>query len=466
MIYEGKRATIVGLGREGTALARFLVRQGARVTVTDIKEESELKEALEDLVGLPIRYLLGGHPEETLEADVVFVSPGVPREIPVLAEARRRGIELSSETRLFFSLCPAPIVGITGSSGKTTTTSLVGEILEAHGRRTYVGGNIGSPLLGIVEQIEPEDCVVMELSSFQLEALDQSPHIAAVLNLSPNHLDRHQTMDDYVGAKTRILKYQRDTDWAVLNADQKATRRLAELCQGQVAFFSDSQPVEQGAYLQGDEITVRWHGQQHPVCPVSEIKLLGSHNLDNVLAACAVAAAAGASAPTMGTVVTSFRGVEHRLELVGEILGVSYFDDSIATSPDRTIAALRSFAQPIILLAGGREKHLPLEALAGVIAEKVKALVLFGEAAPLLEQAVRHAGADAPGRALPIHLCSDLREAVHSAARVAEHGDVVLLSPACTSYDMYRDFAQRGDHFKSMVREMMLGPEQLAEVER
>jgi UDP-N-acetylmuramoylalanine--D-glutamate ligase len=466
MIYEGRRATIVGLGREGTALARFLARQGAKVTVTDIKEESELKEAMGDLAGLPIHYLLGGHPAEALEADVVFVSPGVPRESPILAAARRRGIELSSETRLFFILCRAPIIGITGSSGKTTTTSLVGEIMRAYGRRTYVGGNIGSPLIDIVDQIGPEDCVVMELSSFQLEDLDQSPHIAAVLNLSPNHLDRHQSMDEYIAAKTSILRYQRDVDCAVLNADQEATRRLADLCKGQVAFFSRSQPVERGACLQGDEITVRWHGQQNTVCRIAEIQLLGSHNLDNVLAACAIAAAAGASAQAMGTAVTSFRGVEHRLELVGEIQGIRYFDDSIATSPDRTIAALRSFSQPVILLAGGREKHLPVEALARAITEKVKALVLFGEAAPLLEQAVRRARADELGRELPVYLSSDLREAVHSAARMAEKGDVVLLSPACTSFDMYRDFAQRGDHFKSLVNEMMRSPEQLAGAER
>ncbi|MDH4208894.1 MAG: UDP-N-acetylmuramoyl-L-alanine--D-glutamate ligase, partial [Anaerolineae bacterium] len=370
------------------------------------------------------------------------------------------------ETRLFFALCPAPIIGITGSSGKTTTTSLVGEIMLAHGHRTYVGGNIGSPLLGIVEQIEPEDCVVMELSSFQLEALDQSPHVAAVLNVSPNHLDRHQTMDEYVAAKTNILKYQTDVDWAILNADQEATRSLAELCKGQVAFFGHSQPVEQGAYLQGDEIMVRWQDQRHPVCQVSEIQLLGPHNLDNVLAACAIAAAAGATAQTMGAAVTTFRGVEHRLELVGEINGASYFDDSIATSPDRTIAALGCFAQPVILLAGGREKHLPLEALARIIAERVKALVLFGEAAPVLEEAVRHASSDTPGRELPIYLSSDLREAVHRAARMAEHGDVVLLSPAFTSFDMYSDFAQRGEHFKSLVREMMLSLEHLAGDER
>ncbi len=460
MIYKGKRATILGLGREGIALARFLVRQGAKVTITDIKQESQLQEAMGDLAKLPVHYILGGHPQEVLDTDVVFVSPGVPRQIPILEAARRRGIELNSETRLFFALCPAPIIGITGSSGKTTTTSLVGEIMKAHGHRTHVGGNIGSPLIDLVDQISPQDTVVMELSSFQLEALDQSPHVAAVLNVSPNHLDRHQSMEDYVAAKTNIIRYQREEDYAVLNADQDTTRRLAELCAGQVVFFSRSQPVERGAFLQGDEVTVRWQGQPHLVCSVSEIQLLGAHNLDNVLAACSVATAAGASVEAIRTAVTSFRGVEHRLQVVGEVDGVRYFDDSIATSPDRTIAALNSFAEPIILLAGGREKRLPLETLAAVVIERVRALILFGEAAPLLEQAVLGAQPQGPPRELTIYRVADLGEAVRTAARVAEKGEIVLLSPACTSFDMYRDFAQRGDHFKSLVTELTGSREQ------
>ena len=215
MVYEGQKVTIVGLGREGTALARFLVGQGAKVTVTDTKNEHQLKEAVGQLSNLPVRYRLGGHPEDVLHADVMFVSPGVPRQIPILAEARKRGVALSSETALFFSLCKAPIIGITGSSGKTTTTSLVGEIIREEGHRTFVGGNIGSPLIECVEQIEPLDKVVMELSSFQLEAMDESPHIAAVLNLSPNHLDRHPSMDDYVAAKKNIVRFQTPSDFAV-----------------------------------------------------------------------------------------------------------------------------------------------------------------------------------------------------------------------------------------------------------
>lgn len=442
----------MGLGREGAALAKFLVQHGARVTVTDIKQEAALQDRIDELAGLPIKYLLGGHPEEVLDTDVIFVSPGVSREIPILEKARQRGIPLSSETKLFFSLCQAPIIGITGSSGKTTTTSLVGEIMQAQGYRTFVGGNIGSPLTILVEEIEPSDKVVMELSSFQLDALDQSPHIAAILNLSPNHLDRHPSMEDYVAAKTNIVRFQGKSDYAVLNADQRLVRELAKDCPGRVLFFSLEQELDQGAFLSQEIVTVRWGGQDLRVCDVSQIQLLGSHNLENVLAACALAVVGGAQVEAITSAVTSFQGVEHRLELVAEWDGVRYYDDSIATSPDRTIAALNSFAEPIILLAGGREKHLPLEKLASLIVSKVKSVILFGEAAPLLAQAVTSAQCEEPDREVSLYRSSDLAQAVRIAAQISEAGDIVLLSPVCTSFDMYQDFAERGEHFKALVR--------------
>jgi UDP-N-acetylmuramoylalanine--D-glutamate ligase len=457
--YQGERASIIGLGREGVALAKYLAGHGANVAVTDIKDATQLQSALDELAGLSIRFLLGGHPREALDTDVVFVSPGVPREIPLLREAQERGIELSSETKLFFSLCPAPIIGVTGSSGKTTTTALVGAIMKAQGRRTFVGGNIGSPLISLVDQLQEDDSVVMELSSFQLAGLDRSPHIGALLNLSPNHLDRHESMDDYVAAKTNIIRYQGRGDYAVLNADQTLAAGLARLCQGQVAFFSHERPVDAGAFLAGESIVVRWEGETRTVCDVAEIKLLGPHNVDNVLAACAISAAAGAVVGAMRTAVTTFLGVEHRLELVAQIGGVRYYDDSIATSPQRTIAALNSFTEPIILLAGGREKHLPLEELSQPILTKVKALVLFGEAAPLLEQAVREANRAPQARRLPIYHSADMREAVLAASQLADEGDVVLLSPAFTSFDMYKDFAERGAHFQSLVRELRDSPQ-------
>ncbi len=466
MPYGNQRVTIIGLGREGAALARFLARHGANVSVSDIKVEEALRDRIDELVDLPINYLLGGHPEELLEADVIFVSPGVPQEIPILLEARRRGIPLSSETRLFFSLCPAPIIGITGSSGKTTTTSLVGEIMKAQGCRTFVGGNIGSPLITFVEEIEPQDKVVMELSSFQLEVLDQSPHVAAILNLSPNHLDRHPSMDDYVAAKVNVLRFQEKNDYAILNADQQVTRELMKDCRGQVLFFSREQELDEGVFLRRGQIITRWKGEEQKVCHVSEIQLLGSHNLENALAACAIATIARAQVEAISSAVTSFSGVEHRLEFVEEIEGVRYYDDSIATSPERAMAALNSFTKPIILLAGGREKHLPLDGLANLIVRKVKSLILFGEAAPFLEQAVIEAQSEATGAEVSVYRCSNLVEAIRIAAQISHAGDTVLLSPACTSFDMYRDFAERGDHFKALVGELRDSQERRFDVAR
>jgi len=454
MPYENQRVAIIGLGREGTALAKFLSRHGAKVTVTDMKSEEALRDRIDELKELPIRYLLEGHPDELLDTDIIFVSPGVPRDIPILLEAQRRRVALSSETKLFFSLCRAPIIGITGSSGKTTTTSLVGETMRAAGYRTFVGGNIGSPMIGVVEDIEPLDKVVMELSSFQLEVLNQSPHIAAILNLSPNHLDRHQSIDDYVNAKTNIIRFQKEGDYAVLNADQPLTRQLLKECRGQALLFSRQYQVSAGAFLDQEQIIVRWNGDEWRVCHTSELQLPGSHNVDNALAACAIAAAAGAHAEAMRTGVTSFKGVEHRLELVAEVDAVRYYDDSIATSPQRAVAALNSFSEPIILLAGGREKHLPLGELAQLIVKKAKFLVLFGEAAPVLEEAVIDVLGGKGETDLPIFRSSDLAQAVRTARRISEAGDIVLLSPAFTSFDTYRDFAERGDHFKALVRDL------------
>ena len=309
MDFAGKRATIIGLAREGTALARFLAEHGAQVTVSDLKGAGELAESIAALEGLPIRYALGGHPSEILDgADVLFISPGVPLEAPIVAEARRRGMPISSETRLFVELCPAPIVGITGSSGKTTTVSLVGEMLKAEGLRTWVGGNIGQPLIGHLEEIEPDDKVVMELSSFQLELFAPgnsgfgirdsgiegiSPHIAAILNITPNHLDRHPSMEEYIEAKKNIVRYQGPEDVAVLGYDNPLSRAIADECPGRALFFSQRTEVKQGAFLRGGEITLRVGDREEQICSVDGIKLLGKHNVDNVLAACALAAMAG-----------------------------------------------------------------------------------------------------------------------------------------------------------------------------
>lgn len=450
------RCSIIGLAREGTALARFLAERGVEVTVSDLKNEEELQENIEKLKDLPIRYVLAGHPSEILDdADILFISPGVPLETPIVAEAQRRGIPISSETKLFTELCPAPIVGVTGSSGKTTTVSLVGQMLRASGFRTWVGGNIGQPLIGHLGEIEPTDKIVMELSSFQLEIMEWSPPIAAILNITPNHLDRHPSMQAYTEAKLNILRFQKPGDVAVLGYDNPVTRSQIANRKSQILGFSLREEVEEGAFLRHGEIILRLGDTEQRICSADEIELLGRHNLENVLAACAIAGVAGASRQAMAEVATTFEGVEHRLELVreiGEAPTVRYYNDSIATSPERTVAALRSFDQPIVLLAGGRDKHLPWDEMARLTLEKVRHLVLFGEAAPLIERAVQEARGEDREARCRMHKCATLEEAVEVAAKEAQPGDVVLLAPGGTSFDAFRDFAERGKRFRELVK--------------
>ena len=452
MDYRGKAVAVIGLGREGKALARFLVREGAQVTISDLKPGEELEEARRELAHLPLRYLLGGHPSELLEAEAIFVSPGVPIDIPILKEARRRGIPLESQTRLFLRLCPARTIGITGSGGKSTTTSLVGQMLEGAGLTTWVGGNIGQPLLEYVEAMASEHWVVMELSSFQLEMVDSSPHLAAILNIAPDHLDRHTSLKEYTQAKANILRFQGPSDWAVLGWEDAAAWSLAPHSQGRLAGFGLGEREGNGSFIRKGEIVVRIGGSEEMICPAEQVKLPGEHNLRNALAASLLARLAGVDAASIAQAISEFEGLAHRLELVRELRGVRYFNDSIATSPARTMAALASFSGPIVLLAGGRDKNLPLGELGAAIREKVRVLLLFGEAAKRLEVAVFGGGTS--GASPQIVQVVDLPEAVEQAAERSRPGEVVLLSPACTSFDMYRDYAQRGEHFRELVREL------------
>jgi UDP-N-acetylmuramoylalanine--D-glutamate ligase len=479
---SGVPVLIVGLAREGTALARFLVGLGARVTVTDSKQAAQLADNMAALSGLPIRFVLGEHPLALLEGvEVVFVSPGVPLELPLLAEARRLGLRLSSETRLFTRLCPARTIGITGSSGKTTTTALTGEILRAAGHTTWVGGNIGRPLVAHLGAIRASDTVVLELSSFQLEFFAPwppagsspntrqgrpltpeadalydpagwSPHIAAILNITPNHLDRHPSMEAYAAAKRHILAYQTDDDLAVLGWDNPETQRIGSSLTGRqrVVWFSLTREVEQGSFLREGHLVLRLEGSEHTICAIGELKLLGQHNAANVLAAFALAGAAGAAPEALRQVATTFRGVEHRLELVREHNGVQWYNDSIATAPERTVAALEAFHAPVVLLAGGRDKHLPWDHMAALAWRKVRHLILFGEAAGLIEKAMIESPSAGEG-ACTIHHGRDMAQAVAIAARLAKAGDVVLLAPGATSFDAYADFADRGEHFRRLV---------------
>lgn len=445
--HGGKRVGVVGLAREGTDLARFLVTEGATVLVNDARPAEKLADRIEELAGLPIRYVLGGHPfEPTLDVDLLYVSPGVPPELPLLEEARRRGIRLSSSVQLFFERCPAPIVGITGSSGKTTTTTLVGRIFEQAGHHTFVGGNIGVPLLNRLSETRADSRVILELSSFQLEPMTLSPQIAAITNITPNHLDRHLTMEAYTNAKRQILAHQRQRDVAVLNADDPGSASLQP--NGPVIRFSIERKVE-GAYLDGDTLLLDRDGTREVICRRDELQLPGMHNVANVLTACAIASAAGIRVADMRMAALAFTGVRHRLELIAEIGGVRYVNDSIATAPERSLAALAVYDRtPYILLAGGRDKHLPMETWGRVIAQSARALVTFGEAASLIEQAARAAGMPADR----IYGAETVDHAVTVASSVAQAGDVVLLSPGGASYDQYNDYVERGDHFAAVVR--------------
>ena len=451
---NGKRVMVLGLARQGIALARFLAEQGAHVTVSDVKTAEQLAEAIKGLEGLAIQCALGGHPMELLDGcDLLCLSGGVPVDLPIVVKAQERGIALANDAQIFVERCPVPVIGITGSAGKTTTTVLTGEMLKAAGFKTWVGGNIGNPLIADLANIMPDDQVVMELSSFQLEVMTTSPHIAAVLNITPNHLDRHLSMEAYIAAKKRILDFQDLKDVAILGYDDVEARKLSGDACGYVRFFSQQALVGRGAFVRDGNIVLR-RDEEQVVCAVCDLKLRGPHNVWNVLAACALAGEAGAGVEAMAQVATSFAGVAHRLQLVRELRGVRYYDDSIATAPERLIAALRSFDEPIVLLCGGRDKHLPWEEAARLMVERVSHVVLFGEMAGLVKSQVSNLQSQMPNSEFHVHEAGTLESAVQIAAQMAQPGDVVLLSPGGTSFDAFGDFAERGTKFAEYVNRL------------
>lgn len=453
----GKRVVILGLARQGTALARWLCSVGAKVIVSDLRAEAELADVLADLKDLPITTVLGEHPAYLLtSADLVCLSGGVPVDAPIVQEAVQRGLPLSNDAQLFLERCPCHVVGITGSAGKTTTTALVGQMLEADGRLPWVGGNIGNPLIADLPYMKPADIAVMELSSFQLEIMTASPHVAAVLNITPNHLDRHQTMDVYVEAKARILDNQLAGDIAVLGRDDAHAYDLRHRAQFEIAYFSSKIPVDVGAWLVGDRLVCRpqFTLPMDTVCTVAEVPLRGAHNVLNVLAACAIAGAAGASTRAMRQAILAFQPVPHRLEVVREWMGITFVNDSIATAPERVIAALQAYeGESLVLLLGGRDKKLPWGDLLKLAVRQCHAIITFGEAGRMIaEQAA--AERIVQGTDTRVEQASALDDAVGLAAQLAGEGDAVLLSPGCTSYDAYYDFEERGEAFRRIVNSL------------
>src|SRR3990172_5662319 len=371
-----KQVTVLGLGIEGVDLVRYLAAQGASVTVSDVKSPEELSRRIQELDGLPVRFSLGAHQKDDItNADMVFVSQGVPLTLPVLREARDRGVPMSSMTKLFLELCPGPVVGITGSSGKTTTTALVGAMFAAAGRRHVVGGNIGVGLLGQLDQITSDTWVVLEMSHTQLETAERSPHIACVLNVTPNHLDRY-SWEEYIALKLRILQHQTRDDIAVLNLDDEVTCAFGTEAPGQVVWFSARRvPSGSAAFVRDGTIVWRQGSVESKVLALDDIPLRGAHNVMNVLAAVAIAGTAGLQFDAIAKAVREFTPVPHRLELVASIDGAAYYNDSIATTPERTLAGLRSFDERIVLLIGGRDKQLPLEEMANEACERRRGLL-------------------------------------------------------------------------------------------
>ncbi len=453
--WSGKRVVILGLARQGKALARFFGERGAQVIVSDLKPAAAMRETQSELEDLPLEYVFGAHPFGMLKrADLLCLSGGIPFDIPIVEAAQEAGVAVTNDAQLFIERSSAPVIGITGSAGKTTTTALLGEMarraMADSDRRVWVGGNIGNPLISDLVSMQPRDLVIMELSSFQLELMTTSPEIAVVLNITPNHLDRHKTMDAYTAAKARILRFQAPGDTAVLGMDDPIAWSLRTAAAGKViAFGTGRRPEIDGAFVGGSKIWLQWQADRKEVCPLTDIRLRGAHNLLNVAAACAAGAAAGISITAMRGAIQGFTGVEHRLQVVRELGGVTWVNDSIATAPERTIAAIRSFEEPLVLLAGGRDKDLPWEGFADLVSQRVDHLILFGEAAGLILDAVSRAG----GRERPfsIAVCPDLESAVEAAASVAQRGDVVLLAPGGTSYDEFTDFVERGERFMELV---------------
>lgn len=446
---RGKRIAVIGMGVSNTPLIRMLLRADLDVTVCDRAQRERVEEQAEELESLGARLRLGEAYLEGLDQDVIFRTPGLHPGHPALEAARARGAEVTSEMELFFRLCPCRLIGVTGSDGKTTTTTIIAELLKAAGRTVHVGGNIGQPLLCQADDMEPEDWAVLELSSFQLMTMDRSPHIAVVTNLAPNHLDVHKDMAEYVAAKENIFRYQRPGDIAVFNQDNDITRQQAGRAVGAVRLFSRRSEPEEGVFLRGEEILCRHNGQEHRIMTTADIRLPGVHNVENYMAA--IAAVEGLVPDgIIRDFARTFNGVEHRIELVRTYHGVRYYNDSIASSPSRTIAGLRSFPEQVILIAGGYDKHIPFDVLGPEIVEHVKLLVLCGATAGKIRAAVEQAPGYRPDHPEILEV-TPFQRAVEAARDRAQPGDVVTLSPACAAFDQFKNFMERGKTFKAIV---------------
>ena len=449
MEIKNKRVLVVGLATSGIPTVNTLLQLGAKITINDIKQEDELKEVLEHMHIDQIQMILGHHPEKVTQYDFIVLSPGIPTDLPFLVEAKVQGIPVIGELELAYRLCAGRFVAITGTNGKTTTTALTGEIFQNAQRETYVVGNIGVAAVSKSLEASANAIMVTEISSFQLESIvDFRPYIAAILNITPDHLNRHKTMENYIEAKANVFRNQTAKDILVLNRDDEEAYRLREQANCHTIFFSRKQALEEGAFVEGGSIIVCKDAKKEHICKIKDLKIVGTHNLENALAATAIAYWAGISSTVIAETLAAFAGVAHRTELVDEVFGVRFINDSKGTNPDASIKAVEAVKEPIILIAGGMDKGSSFESFVDAFQDKVKYMVLIGETANKIKETALRMGFD--------HCCivKDMEEAVQTAYSMAEEGDTVLLSPACASWDMYQSFEHRGNHFKECVERL------------
>ena len=448
MELNNKRVLVVGLGRSGVASALFLKSRGARVTVSDAKSEEQLREQIPTLLDAGIAVETGAHGERTFRnQDLIVVSPGVPIDAQPIVQARALGQPVIGEIELASQFLPGPIVAITGSNGKTTTTTLIGEILVASGLKTLVGGNIGTAAISLAEQATPETAIVLEVSSFQLETIRSfRPKVAVVLNVTPDHLDRHRTFVAYVDAKARIFENQQSDDFSVLNADDPTCVELAGRTRAHVFWFSRKSEVESGAYVREGQVTLRRNGSEQTILSTSEIPLKGSHNLENVLAAVCASALMGCPSEKIRSAIVNFKAVEHRLEYVATIRGVEYYNDSKATNVDATIKALESFPANVHLILGGKDKGSDYTELNDLLRQRVKSVYTIGAAAEKIRSQIKGT--------TQLISSDTIESAIKQASAAAQAGDVVLLAPACASFDQFQNYEHRGRVFKDLVHQL------------
>ncbi|MGE5633001.1 MAG: UDP-N-acetylmuramoyl-L-alanine--D-glutamate ligase [Caulobacteraceae bacterium] len=450
MQIKNKNVLVIGAAVTGVPVVKQLVKMGADVTLNDSKKVAELQDIITKLEDLPIKLVAGGHPEELAEkCDFVVVSPGVPLDIPLVMRAKALGKEVISEIELAYRFINTPVAAITGTNGKTTTTALLGEIMKASGRNTYVTGNIGHAMILEVENAKPEDVFVVEVSSFQLESVSTfKPKVSAILNITPDHLNRHKTLENYISAKCNVFANQDGNDYTILNADDPETVTVASRAKSKVLFFSRRKPLEEGAWVEDGHIVIKLGDKKATVIHKDKIYIPGNHNLENALAAALMAYCLGVEPSVIAEVLESFKGVEHRIEFVEEVDGVIYYNDSKGTNTDASIKAIEAMKRPTVIIAGGYDKGSEYDDFIEAFGSRIKHMVLIGKTADKIEKTAYSHGFK------NTHRAEDLKDAVQKCYALSAPGDAVLLSPACASWDMFNNYEERGRLFKQYVREL------------